>query len=375
MATSPTYEDFRKAGALEILRVPTRFASAAVSTRGSDVNIAIAAAASMADEVGAFAQRAFNEVHLSTAAKVGGEVLDRNVWDRNGVVREDAQQSVVPLQFSKTQTTFAVPIDVGTVVATGTGQTFETLSQIVLGVNVLGPITVHAQAQTTGEASNVDKDTIRTVVTRLIDGGVTVNNAEPAAGGGPAEDDPTMAARSRDLDANSRRGTRLAIEIGASTTEGVTQATVTEDLTSDGISGFRVRAIISDLDGQANSALAARVVTNLENFRALGVPVQVVSGTPQLVEIEITGAIFLAGSDTAAVIDQMRAQVVSAVNQGDPGKILRRQVIFAALVVENLVEVPESALIAPGGDLSPTTESSVIRTSPALVSINGQVGS
>lgn len=375
MAAAPTYDDLRETGRFEILRTPTRFSSEIIDVRGSDVNVALAVSSAIGDHVASFVQQAYIEVGLSSAAKAGGEVLDRFVWDRYQLIRQAAGQAVVQVEVSRPSAMIAQTIEPGTVFSTDDGVNFESINQAVLGIGILGPISITVQAQVTGVAGNVAKGAIRNIVTRLTDQSITVTNPSAAAGGTPEETDEDLANRARDFFANARRGTREAIQNGSVTTVGVERATVSEDLTADGVSGFRVQAIIADANGQANSALAAKVVNQLESFRALGVPVRVIAGTPQFVDVSVDGVVFRAGSNTNAIIDQMRAQVVSAVNETAPGRILRRSVIFAALRVSDLVDVPDSAIVTPAGDLAPTTESGVIRTTSARVSINGQVGS
>lgn len=373
MADVPTYDDLLLAGRQEILRTPTRFNPEIVDTAGSDVNVVVTTGASMTDEAAGFSQQALNELSLSTAAKVGGEVLDRFLWDRYQLVRQGAQQAVVTLTFQRTDGSAARAVGAESVVATADGQTFETINDVVFAVGQLGPLSVTATAQTTGALGNVEAGSIITIITRLDDTTITVSNLEPAAGGAEEESDEAFADRGRDFFVNARRGTRRAIQTGCLDTAGVAQATVTEDLTPDGDPLFRVQAIISDPDGQANAALASAVKTNLEEFRALGVPVRVLAGTPQYVDIIVEGVTFAAGANTTTLIDQLRASVVTAVNQLAPGKTLERALIHAALKLNNDVSIPDNAVVEPAGDLVPTG-SGTIRTTSARVSINGEVG-
>ena len=374
MADIPTFDDLFQVGKFEILRRPTRFNSVIVDTPGSDVNIVVAGGAAMADDAAKFGQDAFNEIHLSTAIRVGGEVLDRWVWDRYQLIRNEAQQAVATVSFSRPDASSPISIPSGTVLATEDGQTFETVNEVVMGLGVYGPVSVTAFGQIAGEASNVEAGAINTIVTRLDDPDLVVTNDEIAAGGGPEETNDELGQRARDFFINARRGTRRAIQNGCVTTPGVSQATVTEDLSIEGNPNFRVQAIISDENGQANTALASNVLVRLEEFRALGVPVRVVSGVPQFVEIVVEGITFEAGANTTNIIDQLRAQVVSQVNQLRPGVTLERSLIFSALRLGNLVRVPESALVAPAGDLVPASSGGVIRTTSSRVSINGLTG-
>lgn len=373
MADAPTYDDLVLAGRQEILRKPTRFNPEIVDTDGSDVNVVVTTGASMSDEAAGFSAQALNELSLSTAAKVGGEVLDRFLWDRYQLVRFGAQQAVVPLVFSRTDASVASSIDAGTIVATEDGQTFETVNDVVFAVGQIGPFTVTATNQTTGTLGNSEAGAINTIISNLADTTISVTNLEPAAGGDDEETDEAFADRGRDFFVNARRGTRRAIRTGCLSTPGVAQATVVEDLTPDGDPTFRVQAIVSDTNGQANAALATNVRDRLEEFRALGVPVRVFAGTPQYVDLVIEGITFAAGANTTTLIDQLRAAVVTAVNQLDPGQTLERATIIAALKSVRDVFVPDTAVVAPAGDLVPTG-SGTIRTTSARVSINGEVG-
>jgi hypothetical protein len=101
----------------------------------------------------------------------------------------------------------------------------------------------------------------------------------------------------------------------------------------------------------------------------LGVPVNVIAGTPQFVEIVIAGLQFKAGANTTNVIDQARSAVLSAVNAVAPNEILRVGNLFAALVGVELLIVPDTAITTPAGDLVPNP-GGVIRTTKDRISIN-----
>lgn len=374
MADIPTFDDLFQAGKFEILRRPTRFNSAIVDTPGSDVNIVCGCGAAMADDSSRFAQQVFNEVHLSTSIRTGGEVLDRWVWDRYGLTRQEAQQAVATLSFARPSALTPVEIPAGTVVTTEDGQTFETVNSVVMGTGVIGPVSVTAFAQIAGQESKVEAGAINTIVSSLSDPNITVTNDEPAAGGGPEESDDNLGRRASDFFLNARRGTRRAIQNGCVTTPGVAQATVVEYLNTQSIPNFRVGAIISDENGQANSALAAAVLERQEEFRGLGVPVIVIAGVPQYVEIVVDGLTFEAGANTTTIIDQLRGQVASQVNQLRPGRTLEVSRIVSALRYQDLVNVPDGAVISPAGDLVPSSTSGVIRTTRSRITINGVSG-
>ncbi len=376
MADSPTYEDLFDVGRNEAVRLPSRFAPEIIDTPGSDVNIAVSVGAAQADEVAAFLTASFAETFLSTATQVGGEPLDRWVWDKYQLTRQDQQAAVVPVIFTRTNPTAgALSIPAETQIGTEDGITFSTVTELVFPTaDNTGPLTVTANATLAGAGGNSEEGAINTVLSSLAENGVVVTNAEPAAGGQPEETDSALAARARDFFVNARRGTAAAIFSGCVTTPGVAEANVIEDLDPNGSATFRVQAIVSDQNGQANSALASNVADNLQSFRALGVPVTVIGGTPDFVTIVIKNISFQATSNTNQLIDEMRGLIVSAVNDLAPGTILERSTIITAMKFSPLVTVPDSALVEPAGDLIPTA-TGVWRTSSPRVSINGLVGS
>jgi Baseplate J-like protein len=375
MADSPTYEDLFDTGRNEVVRLPTRFAPEIVDADGSDVQTAVAISASMGDEVAGFLTASFAETFLSTAVQVGGEVLERWVWDRYQLTRQDQQAAVVPVTFTRTNPTGALSIPAETQIGTEDGITFATVTELVFPSDTnTGPLTVTATATLAGAGGNVEDGAINAVLSSLTETGVVVTNAEPAVGGQPEETNSALGARARAFFVNARRGTAAAIFNGCVTTPGVAEANVIEDLDPNGSPFFRVQAIISDQNGQANSALASNVADNLQNFRALGVPVTVVPGTPEFVTIVIEDISFQATSNTNQLIDEMRGLIVAAVNQLAPGATLERSTIITAMKFSPLVTVPDTALVSPAGDLVPRA-SGVLRTTSSLVSINGLVGS
>lgn len=376
MADSPTYDDLFDVGRIEAVRLPSRFAPEIIDTDGSDVNIVVSVGAAQADEVAGFVVQAFGETFLSSAAKMGGEPLDRWVWDRYGIVRQEAQAAVVSVSFTRTTPLANQPLSIGaeTNVATEDGIVFTTVTGLVFAVGQVGPLTVTANAQLAGDGGNSEPGAINTILTSLSETGVVVTNALVAAGGQPEETNTALAARGRAFFVNARRGTAEAIFNGCVSTVGIAEANVIEDLDPDGSATFRVQAVVSDQNGQANTALATNVADNLQTHRALGVPVRVIGGTPQFVTITISGITFQATSNTNQLIDEMRSLIVAAINDLAPGATLERSTIITAMKFSPLVNVPDTALVSPAGDLVPTG-TSVLRTTLSRVSINGLVGS
>lgn len=374
MADAPSYDDLFRAGRNEVLLRPTRFEIDVVDAEGSDINILVAFAASVGDEAVRFSTSAFNETQLSTSARIGGEVLERWVWDRYQLLRLDSEQSVVTLSFSRTDTTIPESFDAGSLAATSDGQTFEIVNDVVFPLGQSGPLDVDAFNQVAGTLGNVESGTVTTILTSIGNSTLVVTNTGSAAGGTESETDEALAERARDFFINARRGTRTAILNGALTTPGVESASVEEFLNVDGIPNFRVQLVIADANGNANAALAARVTTRMEEFRGLGVPVLILPGAPQFVDIELVGITFPAGSNTTALINEIRLRVVDEVNSTSPGQTLRVAAIISAVRLTRQVNVPDNAVVQPAGDLVPTESGNVIRTTSSRVTINGLSG-
>ena len=371
MAAAPTFDDIVDAGRREIITSPTRFDPDIVDVPGSDVNVLVNASAAMSEEVAAFVQRGLNELSLATAQDIGGEVLDRWVYDRYGLGRFSQTVSVGQVTLTRTAGVGPLIVDAGSVFGTEDAQTFESLSAISFGSGT-ETFSVRVFARTAGEGGNVEAGAINQVVSSFPGETLSVTNAERAVGGFPRETDEEFADRARNFFINARRATTSALVNGALDVPQVSFATPSENLDPDGNPAFRVSLTISDRDGQANLALGDLVRESLSEFRALGTPVQIILGNPQYVDIVIDGLQFAAGAVTTTVIAQVRGQILSLVNNIFPNRTLERGLIFQAIKNVPGTVMPESALISPPGDLIPTS-GSVIRTTESRISINGNV--
>jgi uncharacterized phage protein gp47/JayE len=365
MATLPDFDDLFTAIEREILMRPTAFNPEIVRTDGSDVNIAVAFAAAGCEEASRYGQVAIGETFFGIAAQISDESLDRVAYDRYQERRKQSRAALVTLEFSRTGNDgFTIPAR--TIVTATDGTTFSTLTDVPFPENDHGPYSVVARAEQTGTRGNVDHDTI-TTVSGLEDASTTVTNPGPASGGREAETNPQFLARLYRFWLTARRGTRAAIEAGC--LEVVEQANVIEHLDSNGSPAGRVQAIIADADGQANQALADEVLLVLEEYRGLGVPVTVYSGTPEYVRVQATGLAFQAGVNTTAVLSDARLRVVARINATLPNQTLRRATILAGLESTPGLIVPDGALIVPAGDLVPSS-GGVIRSRIDFILLN-----
>ncbi len=368
MADAPSQRDLFLAGREEAILLPTRFDRAIIDTVGSDVNTILQVAAAMGEEVVRYLQVGLNDSALSTAR---GEALNRWIFDRYQLVRQQATNARVTLQLSRTNTSPGVTIPRGSTFGTETGERYLTSLDVAFADGAVGPLEVFATAEETGVAGNVEARTITQVVSPLPDPTVSVTNPEPAAGGGPEESDDAFRERARQFFVTARRATREAIEFGATSVPGVAQALATENLEpTTGLPGYRVLLNIADSAGQANTALADEVERAEDDFRALGVPVLVVPAIPQYIEVIANGLAFTAGANTNEVLQEATNRVLAAVNGIPPGETLRRSDVIRALTETPQLIVPDGSLVEPAGDIIPIT-GTVIRTTRDRVQLGG----
>lgn len=361
-----TQKDLFLAGRREAIIQPTRFDKAIIDTEGSDVNVVLNASATMGEEVVRYLVTRLNAKTLSNSR---GEDTDRVIMDLYNLPRQTAQAAVVELQLTRTSTT-GLTIPRNSQFGSESGVTFSTQTDVSFPLNNLGPLYVYASADRTGSDGNVGADTVTRPLGGFSDSTVLVTNPDPAAGGIEAQEDDDYKSDARDFFINARRGTKTAIEFGARQANGVFQASAIEDLNSDGIEIGRVQLYITDQDGQANTALAELVEEELDEYRALGVPVSIVPSVPQYIDVIVVGLQFEAGVNTSQVLETASASVLSAVNSLRPGETLRRASIFAALDRVDGLIVPDGSVTEPAGDIVPST-GTTIKTTTEMIQLSG----
>lgn len=367
MATLPDYDDFRQAAITEALAGPTPLTRVIMETDGSEVGTAINIGAAMAEETSVFAQATLNEGRLSTAASQGRDALEQWIASNYGFTAPGPLSSIVTLVWNREPSATPVTIPAGTVVSTPDGVVFETEDDLVIVGS--GPAEVQAVAQSTGISTNVSANTV-TIPQVLPDPTLVVTNPEPAAGGSDGLSDDELQALAQGFFQAAVRGTKQAILNGTLATPGVAQASAFELLTSEGCPDGRGQVIIAGPNSQANTALANRVVIQLEDHRGLGVPILVVAGQPVFVNIVVTGLQFPTGVNTSTILGVARRSIVAAVNQLNPGETLEQALIYATLKGVAGLIVPAGSITEPAGDIVPSSNVEVLRTTLDRVSLN-----
>lgn len=370
----PTREDYFNIGAAEIIARAeargrdTRVSRRAVFTEGTDVNILNAACSAMAAEATRHLAFRMAALYLDSAE---GEDLDRLVADRfsPSLARKQAASSVVTLEFSRTDTATGATVPSGTTVATAGGVQFTTTTGAGFPIGSNGPLTVAAICTVTGDTGNVEADTINTVVTPapgIPD--LTVTNPEAASGGSGVESDEALRNRARRFFTTARRGTLEAIEFGALTVPGVATANAVE-LTSGGEPNGLVQLYVADESGRGNARLGELVEAELDEYRAAGVPVQVLSVAPVYVAISYSLS-FAVGVDQVQAIENLKNLTVETLAELAPSAILERSLLYSLARSIPGAVVSDGAVINPVGDVVPGV-AQTIRTTFDRVTING----
>lgn len=351
MVLLPSRLDYYNIGRNYVLGRAKNIDPATVDIEGSNANILVAVPSFMAQGV----TRHFAEALRAHTLDADGDDLDREVLDRfPNLPRKGASPAVAGVELSrKTFTAGAGTVPSGTRLQTLTGVDYVTTTNASFGATQLTGVVADARAVQAGFEYQVGANQIRRFAdaTQLFDPTIQVNNAEPAAGGTPREEDPDYANRARNF-ANIR-GTLDAIQAGALTVDGVASALASE-VVANGSPARLVTLVVSDAAGVCNRVLAAKVIAALREFRGGGIGVVVLSSVPEMVSVELSLQ-FASGVDTATLASNIRQAIVDYVNGLGAGQTLFRGDLFAVLSrykTQGLV-VGSGSIPTPAGDIVP----------------------
>ena len=373
MPDAPSRIDYFEIGADDVLarsalRPPgQRIDPEQIFVPGSDVNLVIASASAMADEVTRQNVIRVNALFLDGAR---GPDLDRLVADRFSptVVRKEATPAVGTVEFSRSSGAFpAGTVPRGTRVKTVDGIEYETLADATFALLQTGPVVAPVQAVDAGVAGNAAPLRVSLFSFPPFDTNLQVSNPESLSGGDDQENDARLRERARSFFLAARRGTIAAIEFGALTVPGVRLATAIESLDDDGFPTGYVALYISDAQGGGNASLVAAVRGALLEYRAAGVVVDIFAAQPLFVPIQLRLR-FAANVDTLAAFDQVRIAMVANVNTLAPSRTLERSLLFQVARSVSGIIVLDDAIVSPAGDLVPDTDQ-VIRTRTDLITL------
>lgn len=278
MPDVPTFDEVYDLGRAE---VQSRRAALTDWNEGSANDAFVGGGAVMADEVIRVVLDGFAALFIDTAEDTD---LDDLALDRFGLTRLPAVAAIGTLRFTRSSGTDRKEIPLGTRVQATVNGVVVVVETTVAGEIPASTSTgdVAAQCQETGASGNLGVGTLTAILDVIPDDpSATVTNPERFAGGAAAELDPAFRARIRRYFQTLRKGTVPALQAGATSVPGVQFATVDESFIAPDDGGY-VAVYIGDPDGNANAALAALVVTELDSggpdasgWRAAGIAVQV----------------------------------------------------------------------------------------------------
>ena len=354
MAEILTRLDFFRIGRRYITSKATRIDPAQVDVEGSDINLYVGSSSYMSH---AIARHLVDRVSALTLAGAEEEDLDRYVYDRYQEPRKGAAAALVPVRFYRSSATAgAGAIPIGQKLTALTGVEYITLETATFGASTL-ETTIDARAVLAGKEYQVGANQIRKIdkPELLFDPTMQVNNDSKAAGGEPAEDDSDYRLRIQNFWRSARRGTREAIEYGATTVPGVVTAQAMEAIDGNGRPARVVNLYIADSSGVASAALGAAVRAALEEYRACGIAVVTSLSLPEIVDVQLS-LTYSSATDTVTLTEAIRNSIVAFVNSLAVNQTLSRADLFALLrrFANNGLVVEESSVVAPAGNVVPS---------------------
>lgn len=217
-----------------------------------------------------------------------------------------------------------------------------------------------------GPAGNAQPNT----VTRMLGGDVgpafdpsiTVNNPGLFVGGANEEADEDLRTRAKTEPLTRVRGTDDAIIRGAKTVPQVKRASIDDDGTGS------ATLYVSDQDGNSNAAMVAAVVAILPDWAAVGSVINVVGAALLIVAIDVSLTV-RAGVDVAALLDKVRAAIVSRLARMNPGETLKREFISAAALEVDRQNIIGCAVNVPAVAVAPSANQ-VIKTNTSSISFS-----
>lgn len=363
----PSRADIYQIGRAYVLERATRIDPAQVDVEGSDVNLIVGSTSMVADQV--VKQLAFRTAALLLDG-ADDEDLDRLAFDRYQLPRKGASAALGTARIFRTSTLAgAGTVPIGTKMTTNTGFEYITTSSASFGISDLTS-QANIRAVEAGKEAQIGANALARFSnpSGLFDKTLQVANDTPTAGGEDAEDDETFRNRIRDFWRTARRGILAAIEFGALTVPGVTSAQAIEVLTEGATPARLVNLFVADSTGVASDALGQQVRTALEDFRAGGIQVLISTSLPLIVEIRLR-LTFRANVDTLTLTDNVKDAIVSFVNSLPVNGTLYVGQLFSMLqrFAEDGLIVNQGSLVAPVGDLIPSTGQTIRTTTSSVL--------
>ena len=370
----PTAQELFSVGRRAVVVTPTtKINPAVVDVPGSNINLVVGTSAVLGQEIVKRGADALRGAFIDSAR---GAQLDRVVFDRTGLLRFSATPATWDLVISRPSGPSTGTYPAGSRITAPDGTQYGTNADVVFGASDLA-LPVSVTALVAGEAGNLPGTTLLAFVDQPFDSTLTVapaidpfGNPKTAAGGTETETDIQLIGRTRGFFPTLRRGVLGAIQFGALQVDGVAVATATEIANpGTGFPAAFVQLVIGDRNGNASTVMIQEVIDTLLEFRAAGIPVQVLGGT--VTNIAVTWKLaFLTGFDEQLATARVRAVTVALAQFLPPGPqsgiLYRSNLIAAAKSVPGVI-VRDDSLAYPLGDVVPSSPVEMLRVLPTSV--------
>lgn len=357
MAEIPTFPELYAAAQAEI---QTRNSTLTDFNEGSVLDAVAGASGVLSDEVARLLVQLFESQFFATAT---GSDLDDLAQDRLQLTRNTAGTAIVTLTWTRVAAgSYLIPAGTAFSAVNNNGEIVTFSSTAGVTVNP-GDVTVSVAviADVAGRGSNVEANTITTVVdTVLSDPSATVTNAARAAGGSDAETDEEFRERIRLFYTSLRRGTKAALRTGALTVAGVSVVTIDEQ--------YPITFVyVGDPDGSGNQTLADNVATELENWRAAGSFVQVLPASREELPLSLAVVLTELPTDVTALRDAIRASIVAFGDTLDVGAVAYATEIECAAKEADDARIRS---VTGAADLTPAAAQNAIRFVASSIAVS-----
>ncbi len=368
MPDLPTRLDLYALGRNYVLQTARKIDPGQVDVEGTNVNIYVGSMSVVADAC--IKQLGFSVARLTLDGSDGDD-LDRYAYDRYTITRKGASPAVGTVRiFRAAITVGAGSVPIGTKFTTAAGIEYITTTIASFGVGDFES-SAEVRAVQAGKDTQVGKNTITAFAQPglLFDKTLQVNNDGTTAGGEDAEDDDVFRNRIRDFWNNARKGILSAIVQGAMVVPGVVSAVAIEALGADNQPARVVNLYIADSTGVASNALATLVRNSLDEYRAAGITVIIVTSLPFIVDIVLAPR-YRANVDTVNLSDALRRAFVGFINSLPVNGTLYRSALGAILerFKEDGLITDDTTIVSPVGDLVPAV-GQTLRTTLANVTL------
>lgn len=219
---------------------------------------------------------------------------------------------------------------------------------------------VEVECLTPGTIGNVATDAIK-IMTMSIPGVSEVTNRNPFLTGSEEETTANRKQRFNRYIETLARGTKKAIEYGAKEVEGVAGV-----LVDDSVIGL-VRVFAHDNNGNLPAGLKSRIELNLENYRAAGIPCEVLPITKRDIPVSILVTVS-PSANTLQYQELLRQSVDSFLNNYPVGKQFYLSDVVQYVMNFDDVAVKNCRILAPTTDFL-TQKQEIIRSSSVIVTL------